>query len=420
MSPTPCKKTEKRYFTRRTLAWCGMVGMMISPLRADEIPPTPNDQAIATIIETKPICREPGKYPGQGSEFGYNDHGHPKTLKTVIEDERYLGWATIAKTRAGELIVAFSGDRDSHVDPWGKTQIIRSLDQGKTWSKEETITNSPLDDRDAGIIQTKKGTLVVSWFTSIVAINNDPRFPGAYDRYRRHGEKLTQEIRDQWLGNWTRRSEDNGKTWEKPVRTIGTAPHGPISLHDGRLLYMGLATFDGKPEVSIEESKDDGRSWQLISRIPKPADLLPGWSEPHIVELKSGKIIGMIRYQPRPGPHHLLQTESTDGGKTWSPVHSTGIWGLPPHIIQLKNGWLVMAYGYRKPPYGERACISRDEGKTWDLKNEVLLTGAPGQDLGYPSSVELDDGSILTVYYQPEKYGQPTFLWSTHWKLKEK
>src|SRR5258708_5246049 len=93
----------------------------------------------ATIISNDTVCKEAG---------------------------RYIGWPTITKTRDGELLVVFSGDRDAHICPWGKTQMVRSHDNGQTWSQPETITNSPLDDRDAGIIQTKSGALLVSWFTS--------------------------------------------------------------------------------------------------------------------------------------------------------------------------------------------------------------------------------------------------------------
>ena len=415
---THCRNPKKRNSTRRLLAWCGMVGVTISPLWANEIPPVPTEQAIATILESKVILRQKGKYPGPGSEFGYNEHGHPKTLKKVVEPDRYVGWATIVKTRASELIVVFSGDRDSHIDPWGKTQIIRSLDQGKTWSKEETITSTPLDDRDAGIIQTKAGTLVVSWFTSTIAIEPNAH-PGAWDRYARHAEKVTQEIRDQWKGNWIRRSEDNGKTWGPPIRNVGTAPHGPIELRDGRLLYLGNADWQGRKTMTVEQSADDGRSWTVIGEIPKPADMKAGLYEPHLVETTSGKLIALIRHEPKDRQCFLLQSESTDGGKTWTPLHTTGLWGYPPHAIRLQNGWLLVAYGHRRVPFGERAAISRDEGKTWDVENQVSLVGAPGPDLGYPSSAQLDDGSILTVYYQAEKLGQPTYLGSTHWRLKE-
>ncbi|HPA03984.1 MAG TPA: sialidase family protein, partial [Candidatus Hydrogenedentes bacterium] len=127
----------------------------------------------------------------------------------------YIGWPTIAKTREGELLAVFSGDRDAHVCPWGKTQLVRSRDNGATWTAPETINNTPLDDRDAGILQTRAGTLVVSWFTSLAFETND--------LYRRHREKLSTETVNQWFGSWIRRSEDNGKTWGEYIRVETTA-----------------------------------------------------------------------------------------------------------------------------------------------------------------------------------------------------
>ena len=367
---------------------------------------------IATILDTKIICKEPGKYLGDGSEYTINPNGHFIIAKRVIEQDRYMAWGTLAKTKEGELIVTFSGDRDSHICPWGKTQIVRSRDLGKTWSEPQTINNTPLDDRDAGIIQTNKGTLVVSWFTS-VAFSDPKHSKVSFERYARYSEKITQDIKDKWLGNWVRRSEDGGKTWLEPVRTVSSCPHGPIQLRDGRLLFVGTGK---KFDVIVEQSSDDGRSWNVLATLPQFDDPI---SEPHVVELASGKLIAMIRHEPKDRTQcFLLQTESIDGGKTWSPFRKTNIWGYPPHLLQLKNGWLLASYGFRMKPYSERACISRDEGKTWDIENESILSSAPGADCGYPSSVQLDDGSILTVYYQADSVGRPTSMMSTHWRLK--
>ena len=141
--------------------------------------------------------------------------------------------------------------------------------------------------------------------------------------------------------------------------------------------------------------------------------------EPHVVETDSGKLVCLIRTSSTDKTFKFLfQIESLDGGQTWTKGQVTPMWGLPPHVIQLKNGWLAVVYGRRKPPYGERACISRDQGETWDIENEIVLSNAPNDDLGYPVSVQLDDGSILTVYYE-EVAGskeQPC-IQSTHWKL---
>lgn len=353
------------------------------------------------------------------------DLDHPKSIATLIEtkvlckqENKYIGWPTITKTKSGELLAVFSGDRDAHVCPYGVVQLIRSKDNGKTWSDPVTICDTPLDDRDAGILQTKDGTLVVSWFTSL-AFDNERYFENNPD-WKKISDQLSPETREQWLGNWTRRSTDNGQTWEDPVKQNGTAPHGPIELADGRLLYVGTGKVNEKKVNSVEASKDGGKSWEVISTIAIPEiDDIAFYHEPHVAELPDGKLVAQIRYQPdEKSMSYLRQSESFDGGLTWSVAHETPMWGYPPHLIVLDNGWLLSVYGVRRKPYSERACISKDGGETWDIKNELILQHAINSDLGYPASVQLDDGSILTIYYQIDKKGEKTCLMGTKWKLK--
>jgi Neuraminidase (sialidase) len=391
---------------------CGMFGLTFTSCAATKHSRKDN-KVKAVILETKLVSKEPGQYLIYNREIDKN--GHLKTSDPIMEPNRYLGWPTIAKTESGELLIVYSGDRDAHVCPWGKTQIIRSQDNGKTWSKPETINNTPLDDRDAGIIQTNKGTILVSWFTSLAYAN--PSWKSARQKYARVAEKIPDELKKQWLGNWVRRSEDGGKTWKEPSRTSSTAPHGPIQLRDGRLLYIGNATWENKPALVAEQSLDDGISWQVIATFNTENGSVQGLSEPHVVELKNGKIIAMFRNESKGSEKYLLQSESFDGGKTWTTLHKTNIWGYPPHLIELNNGWLLVSYGHRRQPFGIRACISKDGGKTWDIDNEIILSDAYNTDLGYPASVQLEDGSILTVFYKQDKENEPTSIFTTHWKI---
>lgn len=342
-----------------------------------------------------------------------------KTKVICKQSDRYIGWPSITKTHSGELLVVFSGNRDAHVCPYGITQMIRSTDNGKTWSVPETINNTPLDDRDAGILETENGSLLVSWFTSLAFDTKK-----YYDRnpsWLRHAEKLGPETKKYWIGNWTRRSVDGGQSWEEPVKQMVSAPHGPIELSDGRLLYVGTAYKNDEKVIGVEQSIDDGQSWELISNIPlNSEDQISYAHEPHVVELKDGKLVTMIRYQPKDRDQSFLrQSESLDGGKTWSTSYKTNIWGYPPHLIQLKNGWILNSYGVRREPYGEMACISKDGGKTWETEKQIMIHPAINSDLGYPASIQLEDGSILTVYYQIDKEGEKTSLMSTHWRLNE-
>ena len=91
--------------------------------------------------------------------------------------------------------------------------------------------------------------------------------------------------------------------------------------------------------------------------------------------------------------------------------------GFPPHAICLQDDRLLVVYGLRMPPYGQRACLSADGGASWDVEAERFLPPAPNADLGYPASVQLADGSILSVYYQVDQRGEKTCLMGTRWQL---
>ncbi len=338
--------------------------------------------------------------------------------KTVVAKEQgnYSAWPSIAKLADGRLAVVYSGDRDWHVCPWGKMKMVVSDDNGTSWGEIRTITNTPLDDRDAGILVTDKGTAIVSWFTSVEFANKKSAlYEKRYSQYDKHSEKVLS-LRNQWKGAFIQRSTDNGATWSDPMKIPFETPHGPIQLKNGKILMVTGA--------GVLESLDDGLSWQTIAKFSH--DEYGKLSEVHAIELDDGKIIALSR-APK-----LRQFESTDGGRTWSLPVETNISGYPPHIIKLPNGWLVVVYGRRdKLPNGQFACISTDGGKTWDTENEITLSIAdkhkaseielgypPSWDLGYPGSVLLDDGTIWTVYYQVDKDGEWPSIMGTHWKLE--
>ncbi len=325
------------------------------------------------------------------------------------------------------MLAAFSGNRESHYCPYGRTQLVRSRDEGKTWLEPETINNTPLDDRDAGIIVLASGTILISWFTAPTWEQLEKRRKRessmTVDSWKRHCDKISDEVRKRWLGQWTRRSTDNGITWEPEVDSIASAPHGPIELADGRLLYVGTDVVKGKKTLTSVESRNSGKSWNRIGTIPVPSEDVENltYYEPHVVELSTRRILCLWRYHPKTPPKddsYMRQTESDDGGRTWSVTHPTPMWGYPPHLIELDSGDLLASYGRRRPPFGQRACLSHNGGNTWDIENEIILRDdASSGDLGYPSTVELNPGEMLTVYYQIDQPGEKTCLMATRWSL---
>lgn len=355
-----------------------------------------------------------------------------KWVKPICEEkDRYIGWPTVCRLANGDVMAVFSGDRDSHICPWGKVQMVRSTDDGETWSAPVTIANGILDDRDAGIVQLPDGEIIVTWFTSVAY--RDPGILAKHPEYKKHDEKLDKEAANAAMGYFLIRSRDNGKTWSKPEKLANCdqTPHGPIVLKDGSLLQIGRrtaianATATGRyvrTIITVSRSIDAGHTWTVLCpEIPDRdgENSKPNmFHEPHVVELADGTLVGQIRYH---GPDNCMrQTISRDGGKTWTPMAKTPMLGLPPHLIRLADGKLVTVYGRRfnDPGFGEFACISDDGGKTWDIANEISLAPSHSYDLGYPASCVLANGDILTVFYQQPGLGQLPCLMATRWRVK--
>ncbi|MFP3897235.1 MAG: sialidase family protein, partial [Anaerolineales bacterium] len=248
----------------------------------------------ADIISSQVICKQPG---------------------------RYIGWSTIGRMPDGELLATFSGDRDAHVCPLGKTFLVRSEDDGQTWSDPELINDTPLDDRDAGICVCDDGTVVISWFTSHYEEETYMQWApeGEESRWRKKIRSVSAGDIRQWagervvdgryaLGYWVRRSTDAGHTWQAPLRVPCSAPHGAIALSDGRLLFVGIDGVQGRGEregnILAVASRDQGRTWSVIGRV----NAYPAYDgedptghaylcEPHVVEVTPGRLLAMARYE---------------------------------------------------------------------------------------------------------------------------
>ena len=78
---------------------------------------------------------------------------------------------------------------------------------------------------------------------------------------------------------------------------------------------------------------------------------------------------------------------------------------------------MLCTYGSRRDPLSIRAILSYDEGKTWDHENFITLYELPvPHDFGYPVSVEVAPGKLVTVYYVNKKYAlrNGKFAYLTH------
>ena len=199
---------------------------------------------------------------------------------------RYFGWPSVARLADGSLLAAASGFRLGHNCPFGRTVIWTSQDEGRNWSMPRVLNDTPLDDRDAGVVALPDGGAMVSWFTSDI-------------RFFRESMSMTEQI---WkdsllifntydeeivrrsLGSFVRRILPDGSA-EAPVAVQVSAPHGPIVLHNGSLFYVGTPfgelDDEGKLHFSMERlvkvnsilalrSDDVGRTWRKLGGIQQP------------------------------------------------------------------------------------------------------------------------------------------------------
>jgi hypothetical protein len=292
----------------------------------------------------------------------------------------------------------------------------RSFDGGETWRLEEPEFRQPAfpsPSSDNSQQSTKAG------------LHEDIRFthPDFALRFGRSGLRAGAR-------SWFSVSYDRCRTWagsfEFPdlgLPGIAARTDYLVTGPDRCLVFLTAAKADGDEGHSFcAKTVDAGESFEFVSWIgPEPA----GFSiMPASVRLPDARILVALRC--REG-ERARQTErnwldlyaSDDEGVTWTylnrPVTQTGRGGNPAMLTRMLDGRLCLTYGYRAAPFGIRARLSSDEGKTWG--QEIILRDDAGNpDIGYPRTIQRPDGAIVTVYYfnntpEGERYIAAT-LWT--------
>ena len=330
----------------------------------------------------------------------------------------YFGWPSVARLSDGTLAMTASGFRMRHVCPFGKGIISYSFNEGKTWTPPAVVMDTPLDDRDSGIVPFGKNRAIFTSFNNSIAaqtnwmgkLKEDTPWGAASKAFTKAYLDLiaAKPGSETLLGSTYKLSEDGGYTFGETRLCPVTAPHGPMPTVDGGLLYIGrrfsendAADRGDKPYIQCWRLNAEG-GFDYVSSIENIPDGKGDWylsCEPHAIQLPDGKILVHIRVQRN--CFTTYQSVSTDFGKTFSkPEPLLSLYGgAPAHLLRLSDGRIISVYGYREAPYGIRYMISDDEGEHWKT-DLVLDDSAETADLGYPASVELSDGRILTVYYQ--------------------
>lgn len=337
---------------------------------------------------------------------------------------RHLHPADLISLKNGDLLLT-TREATEHIAIDGDVIMLRSRDGGKTWGQKQVVGRRPdLDEREGCGIQLRDGSILMA-----VYYNSLYRTDGSYEYAWE--TKVKFGAGKQHLGTYTIKSTDNGFTWSEPsfVETKGmpfTDTEGPadapVEMPDGSIL-MPVMGYNVRGDIKNQaavllKSTDQGKTWTHWSTIAEdPGNRLGHFQEPAIVLTKSGRLIAAMRND---GPAKAIWTNySDDQGKTWSTPKQSPMVGHPADLIQLSDGRILCTYGIRPGSHGDpggiRATFSTDNGLTWDIANEVRIRrDFLNMDIGYPESMQVPDGRILTVYYF-NLFGR-FFIGSSFWR----
>ena len=288
-------------------------------------------------------------------------------------------WPNLTLLPDGTIVAAIF-NQPAHANVAGDVECWASTDRGRTWSKRGVA--GPRTSPDSNRLPGAAGLAANGDLLSISFGWGTPR---------NFTNPLTPIIC---------RSSDSGRTWSPPVKLLRPSkdavyvPFGDIMIgQDGSLR---IAAHSKGPMSWMLRSDDDGRTWS------SPVKIGGHVNETAILHLGEGKWLAVCRTRDeirRELQGMLRVFRSDDDGRSWQDQWLvTEPLEHPAHLLKLKDGRVLLTYGdCRGPVSGIEFLLSSDGGRSWDTPQRLI--DLIHVDNGYPSTVQLEDGTLLTAYY---------------------
>lgn len=356
-------------------------------------------------------------------------------LKDVViyrNEAFYSAFPSIIRRPDGELIVAFRRAPDprnfgdagvTHLDPCSQLMLVRSRDQGETWTPDPQLAFAhPFGGmQDPCMLQLDDESILCAGYAWALISESA-------------GQKLKNPVRQGTgfvcLGGVMLRSLDGGKQWsEIPVppahgeqyldpfnKPLPALNRGAMCQgKDGRLYWVTVMSnpYTKLLGTHLMISEDRGQTWNYS--CPVAVDDRIEFDETSIHQTPKGDLVAFIRTE-RFNDHTAI-ARSTDGGKSFEKWQDAGFRGHPHYALRLPNDYVLLVYGYRHAPFGIRARVLNPECTNWDTAPEIVLRDdGGGGDLGYPWATMISDDQALVVYYFYEQDG-PRYIAGTLLKI---
>ena len=348
------------------------------------------------VVQNVTVYRQPGRFAGWPANNGIWNWGN-------------------------EILVGFDAgffkvQRGFHAIDYDRAEeqlLARSLDGGNTWRIEKPPSLLPPPGWKMGFVPLEAGGKEAT------------DCPGGID-FTSPGFALTARMMDYDVGpSRFYYSYDRGHTWSGPFRVPSLGTKGIAArtdyLVDGPkecTTFLTAAKEDGKEgRVLCARTLDGGKTWERVGWVSS-------WREgfsimPSSVRLSKDSILTAVRRETNEGNGLIELLRSDDNGRNWVSVSMVmprpgNQWSNPPSMLMLRDGRLCVTYGYRETPFGIRARLSADKGKTWG-DELILRSDGGGPDLGYTRTVQRSDGKLVTIYYFNERTDEERYIGATIW-----
>ena len=278
----------------------------------------------------------------------------------------------------------------------------RSKDNGKTWSAARLVspkcTSKANSHGDAGfILDRKTGNIICVVAAGNGFLKSTPDDPIRIKiiKSKDNGETWSEpvDITPQIYGSACK--DTVRKNWHGVFAASGNG----VQLRNGRMLFVLNVRETEAKELFIRNyvmySDDGGDTWNVSKNAPQSDK---SGDEAKIVELNDGSLLMAIRAKDK---YQRRLAKSTDNGETWgeavfiNDLPSSASNGDIIYYTSTLNGWdknrIITMFDtapYPPPPSNPKIYYSYDEGKTW--KNFLIHSG----QAGYSSLAILNDGSI--------------------------
>jgi len=307
----------------------------------------------------------------------------------------------------------------------------RSLDGGRTWTTIRTPAPSP---GDRGF-SADEHMIPELWVAKAIEMKQEPLprpCPGGINFT--HPDFAMMCARTGLGGGtqaWFYISYDRAHTWQGPYSFplfgqsgIEARTDYIVNGPDDCMVFLTAARQNGGEGAGVlmARTMDAGKTFNFVSWVGTSPD--NHMIMPSSVRLDANTILTATRCNVAEGEFENVHTwidlyESTDNGTSFhylnQPVPYAGSGGNPPAMIKLQDGRICLTYGYRAAPFGIQARLSADGGRTW---GEVIYLRQDGgtTDLGYPRTIQRQDGTIVTAYYYNIDPDAERFIGATLWK----